>query len=197
MDTDQRSDIATIHSGTEDEHDHITIKDGVVNLYKTQIIIVERKEKESQIVNKNRRIFIDQNDIILENAIIDILRRYIPERGHIGIYCKLNDHQWNVVQQIIINLYSNNNDLKFIKSTEFAIDLIKEEQCYDKIREIHENTNHRGITENYTGIKNKFYYNGILRLITKYINNCDICNQVKYYQKPVKPKPEPQQISTK
>ncbi|CAD7078654.1 unnamed protein product [Hermetia illucens] len=186
MDIDQISDIATIHSGTEDQHDHIPIKDGIVNIYKTQIIIVERKQKEIQIVNKRRRIFIDQNDINSENAIIDILRRYIPEKGHIGIYCKLNDHQWNVVQQNIINLYSNNNDLKFIKCTQLVIDLINEEQCYDKIREIHENTNHRGITENYAEIKNKFYYNGILKLITKYINNCDICNQIKYDRNPVK-----------
>ncbi|CAD7084519.1 unnamed protein product [Hermetia illucens] len=188
MDIDQISDIATIHSGTEDQHDHIPIKDGIVNIYKTQIIIVERKQKEIQIVNKRRRIFIDQNDINSENAIIDILRRYIPEKGHIGIYCKLNDHQWNVVQQKIINLYSNNNDLKFIKCTQLVIDLINEEQCYDKIREIHENSNHRGITENYAEMKNKFYYNGILKLITKYINNCDICNQIKYDRNPVKPK---------
>lgn len=54
MDIDQISDIATIHSGTEDQHDHIPIKDGIVNIYKTQIIIVEKKQKESQIVNKKK-----------------------------------------------------------------------------------------------------------------------------------------------
>ncbi|CAD7081742.1 unnamed protein product [Hermetia illucens] len=117
-----------------------------------------------------------------------MLRRYIPEKGKIGIYCKLNDHMWNKIQLVIISLYSNNIKLKFLKCIKYAIDLLNEDQCYQKIKQIHENGNHRGINENFEEIKNLYHYNGIYKLLTKYTNNCEICNLVKYDRHPVKPK---------
>ncbi|CAD7087829.1 unnamed protein product [Hermetia illucens] len=116
-----------------------------------------------------------------------MLRRYIPEKGTVGIHCDLNDSKWNTVQLSIVSLYSNNPNLKFIRSTNRAIDLLTEEQCFEKISEIHGKSNHRGILENYEEIKNKFYYQGIIKVITKYINNCGACNLAKYDRKPVKP----------
>lgn len=52
-----------VHSGKEEQNDFVSIGERIVNTHKTQIIIVERKQKESQMVNKKRRIFIDQSEI--------------------------------------------------------------------------------------------------------------------------------------
>ncbi|CAD7091435.1 unnamed protein product [Hermetia illucens] len=181
------SDNATIHSGEEDQNDLIPIKEGIVNLYKTQIVILNKKKKESETINKRRKIYIDKTDINNKNLVKDILRRYIPEKGTVGIHCELSDSESNKIQLIIVSLYSNNSNLKFIKCTNNAVDLLTEDQLLEKIKETHEKSNHRGILENYEEIKNKFYFQGIIKVITKFINNCETCNLAKYNRKPIKP----------
>ncbi|CAD7078365.1 unnamed protein product [Hermetia illucens] len=167
------SNVATIHSGIEERLDFISIKEGIVNIYRTQILIVEQKVKEFELLNGKRKIYIDKNDIENDYFVTDILRRHLPEKGTVGIHSELSDHEYNIVQLQIVELYSNNRNLKFIKCTSKAIDLINEEQCYGKIKEIHEKGNHRGIQENFEEIKHLYYYKKIIQLITKYINNCE------------------------
>ncbi|CAD7079171.1 unnamed protein product [Hermetia illucens] len=180
------SNVATIHSGIEERLDYISIKEGIVNIYRTQILIVEQKVKEFELLNGKRKIYIDKNDIENDYFVTDILRRHLPEKGTVGIHSELSDHEYNIVQLQIVELYSNNRNLKFIKCTSKAIDLINEEQCYGKIKEIHEKGNHRGIQENFEEIKHLYYYKKIIQLITKYINNCEVCNLAKYDRNPVK-----------
>ncbi|CAD7077813.1 unnamed protein product [Hermetia illucens] len=180
------SNVATIHSGIEERLDFISIKEGIVNIYRTQILIVEQKVKEFELLNGKRKIYIDKSDIENNYFVTDILRRHLPEKGTVGIHSELSDHEYNIVQLQIVELYSNNRNLKFIKCTSKAIDLINEEQCYGKIKEIHEKGNHRGIQENFEEIKHLYYYKKIIQLITKYINNCEVCNLAKYDRNPVK-----------
>ncbi|CAD7094240.1 unnamed protein product [Hermetia illucens] len=151
-----------------------------------QILIVEQKVKECELLNEKRKIYIDKNDIENDYFVTDILGRHLPEKGTVGIHSELSDHEYNIVQLQIVELYSNNRNLKFIKCTSKAIDLINEEQCYGKIKEIHEKGNHRGIQENFEEIKHLYYYKKIIQLITKYINNCEVCNLAKYDRNPVK-----------
>ncbi|CAD7087800.1 unnamed protein product [Hermetia illucens] len=167
------SSVATIHSGIEERLDFISIKEGIVNIYRTQILIVEQKVKEFELLNGKRKIYIDKNDIENDYFVTDILRRHLPEKGTVVIHSEISDHEYNIVQLQIFELYSNNRNLKFIKCTSKASDLINEEQCYGKIKEIHEKGNHRGIQENFEEIKHLYYYKKIIQLITKYINNCE------------------------
>ncbi|CAD7078786.1 unnamed protein product [Hermetia illucens] len=161
-------------------------EEGIVNIYRTQILIVEQKVKEFELLNGKRKIYIDKNDTENDCFVTDILRRHLPEKGTVGIHSELSDHEYNIVQLQIVELYSNNRNLKFIKCTSKSIDLINEEQCYGKIKEIHEKGNHQGHQETFEEIKHLYYYKKIIQLITKYINNCEVCNLAKYDRNPVK-----------
>ena len=46
---------------------------------------------------------------------------------------------------------------------------------------------HSGIQETYHQIKNNIYYPKLVELIQMVINQCDICQKVKYDRNPIKP----------
>ncbi|CAD7081541.1 unnamed protein product [Hermetia illucens] len=206
------SDNATIHSGEEDQNDLIPIKEepelkieekvleateyynntihgttqykpveiqqGLTNKEKLYKKLKSKKCKWINYQNRKRekQPEIEQKEIYIKN--------YANERHK--EQPKFRKVDIIKVQLSIVSLYSKNSNLKFIKCTNRAIDLLTEEQCFEKISEIHEKSNHRGILENYEE-ENKFYYQGIIKLITKYMNNCETCNLAKYDRKLVKP----------
>lgn len=179
-------DSQTIHSQQEDLNNHINILDTIVNRFKTQIILTDNKNNEIEIKHNNRKIYINSKD--LENNFADILRRYIKP-GKIGIYTDLDDHKYNILQQKLIELFDNDPTVKFIRCSYHAKDINSEEEAYRQISKYHKNeTGHTGINENYEGLKRYIYYPNLKKLIHKYINNCDICNRVKYDRKPIKQK---------
>lgn len=83
-----------------------------------------------------------------------------------------------------MKLFSNEKRIRFIKCSNKAIDLETEEEAIKLISKIHNETNHRGIIENYNEIRNTFFFPKLKELIHKYINNCDICNLAKYDRQP-------------
>lgn len=93
-------DVQTIHSQEQNLEDHIPILDTIVNRFKTQIIFLEHKEREFEKPFKNIRIFIDKNDVSQGNVHV-ILKNYLS-KGKVGIYSNLNDREYNVLQQKII-----------------------------------------------------------------------------------------------
>lgn len=179
------SDQATIHSGVEDLNDHIPIVETIANKYFTQILLVNEKETEIAIKYKRfRKIYITKNDLGNDTYLNDILRRYI-RKGKTAIYSELDDSEYNILQQKLLELFSNERKIKFIKCTKLAIELENEDEAYKLIEDIHNSTNHRGIIENYKEVRNSHFYPKLKELIHKYINNCDTCNLSKYDRKPV------------
>ncbi|CAD7091739.1 unnamed protein product [Hermetia illucens] len=129
---------------------------GQVDKSKIAHLMQEKKEKGVSCCNKNRQ---QQQNITHDKVYI---KNYVNER------------------------YKEEPKYRKATCTSKAIDLINEEQCYGKIKEIHEKGNHRGIQENFEEIKHLYYYKKIIQLITKYINNCEVCNLAKYDRNPVK-----------
>lgn len=178
-------DVETIHSQEENQNDHIPIVDTIVNKYKTQIILVETKTQDTEITNKNRKIYISRQDIE-NNEMDDILRRLI-KKGAVGIYSNLNDHLYNLLQLKLIELFGNSKDLKFRKCTYLAKELLDDEEVIRFVKNTHEKeTNHRGINENYEFLKDKIYYPKLKNFLQRYINNCSICQIAKYDRNPLK-----------
>lgn len=186
LDTDERNSLSTIHSAQEDFQNQIKILDSAVNRFKTQIILSNQKTKEFEEKHKHRKIYINSEDI--EENFSDILRRYINS-GKIGIYSELNDHDYNIFQQKLIELFGNNRDVKFVRCSYHAQDMNTEDDTYKQIENYHKfETGHTGINENYEGLKKQIYFPKLKELIQKFINNCDTCNRAKYDRKPIKPK---------
>lgn len=181
------SDNATIHSQEENFDDHIPILETVVNRFRKQIILTETKEKESEKVFNYRRIYIKKQDLE-DGSVNDILRRYI-NKGKVGIYYELDDHEYNKLQRVVINLFPTNSNIKFVKCKTLAIDIEDKEQLNKQISLYHKNeVGHSGIIATYEGIKNKIYNPEHRTTVHRIINNCDICSSGKYDRNPIKKK---------
>lgn len=67
-------------------------------------------------------------------------------------------------------------------------DIIELDEREKIIKTYHEKSVHRGITETLVHLRRKYYFPEMKNLITKIINNCEICSTNKYErnQKPLK-----------
>lgn len=183
-DIDNISTMATIHSQEEESNDHFPILDTVVNRFQNQIILCEHKIKETEVIDNKRKIYISRDDIN-SGSMIDIFRKYL-KGGKVGIFTELSDSEYNVVQLKLIEMY--NKSIKFCRCAFHAKDMGSEDEAYRYISRYHKNeTGHAGINENYNGLKSLIFIKNLKTLIQKFINNCDVCNRVKYDRKPIKP----------
>lgn len=180
-------EIETVHSQEENLGFEIPILDTVVNRFKTQIIITHRKQNTVEHIFKSKRIYIEQDDID-ENRVLDIIRREI-EKGKVGIYSHLNDHEYYKVQKIIEAEFSANPKVKFVKCSRFAEDIENGEELRRQIALFHKNeSGHCGIIATFEKLKTTLYNPQLREEITKVINNCDICSGGKYDRNPIKSK---------
>lgn len=187
-DYDNRNDstAATIHSQCEDLNDHIPILDTVVNRFKIQLILVENKDKESETVFGNTRIFIERSD--LPNNIENITTKY-NLKGKIGIYSQFNDSMYNQLQVKLIALYSHYNNISFVRCSFFAKDINSDGEAIKQISLFHvKESGHAGIIPNYEAMKHKVFFPNLRLLVQKVVNNCEVCSAGKYDRNPIKKK---------
>ena len=94
----------------------------------------------------------------------DIFRNYTKHtKGNIGIYSELSDHLYNIVQEKLIDMYSNDNQIEVTMSPqdiETEVEAVKQISFYH-IRE----SIFSGINETYNNIKNKIYFLKLRELI--------------------------------
>lgn len=179
--------VQTVHSQEEELNDHIPILDTVVNRFKTQVILVEEKDTTVQKIFNKKRVFIDRNDFEKKN-VVNILKREISN-GKIAIFSKLNDHEYNRLQNVIIKEFAGNNKIKFVKCSKFAEDIVAENDLKKQIALFHKfETGHAGIIPTFEKIKHKIYNPNLKEFIQKVINNCEICSAAKYDRNPIKNK---------
>ncbi|XP_037921415.1 ubiquitin-like-specific protease 1 [Hermetia illucens] len=177
--------MTTIHSAQEELLDHIPIKEEIVNKYRTQIILTNNKTIELEIIHNKRIIYIAEYDF--EN-LGEIFRKYI-KKGTTGIYSEIADTKCNIVQEKLRQMFSNNSTIKFIRCSHRAQDILTETEAVKQISFYHVRESlHSGIQETFHSLKNKIYYPKLLDIIHVVINQCDVCQQVKYDRKPIKPK---------
>lgn len=180
---DDNISMATAHSAEENLQDHFYIKEEIVNKYKTQIVLTNNKTEELKILHGKRIVFIAENDF---GILDEIFKKYVS-KGKIGIFSELSDHNYNIVQEKLIELFSNDKQIEFIKCTMRAQDIETEVEAIKQISLYHvRESAHSGIIETYNQIKNKIYYPGLMQLIQLVINQCEICQEIKYDRKPIK-----------
>lgn len=86
-------------------------------------------------------------------------------------------------------MFSNDSGIKFVKCSFRAQDLKTEVEVIKQIALYHvRESQHSGIQETYNQIKNKIYYPKLMEHIQIVINQCEICQTVKYDRNPIKPK---------
>lgn len=150
---------STVHSAEENLHNHVYIKEEIVNKYKTQIIITDSKTDEYKTIHGKSIIFIAKHDF---PTMGDIFRRYI-HKGKVGIYSELSYQEYNIVQEKLIEMFSDNKQLEFIKCTLRAQDIEHETEAVRQISFYHvRESMHSGIQETYNQLKNKIYFPKLL-----------------------------------
>jgi hypothetical protein len=188
------SDCETVHSQlSSDEANGIAPPNSAINKETNQIIL-----KRGKFNIENKRIF-NKNRLIIQVNDKEDLRRTMPIiLGHIktqtryGIHFKLpfiafEDDAREIILELIwlaqAKLYGN----KFIIYDTLLEDVINEELQNELIIKYHEGKSaHRGILENVSRLKRIYYWPGMVKDVTKYVNNCETCNKVKYERKPLK-----------
>lgn len=180
------SDMATIHSEQEQQLDHFPIKETIVNLYKTQLILTNEDRPECETIHGNR--IININLTKSDEELIEIFKEYIG-KGKIGIFTDLSYQEYNRIQQILIKLYNHDRELTFVKVTKRAKDIVSLDELNKQIALYHTKESlHSGIVETYYQLKDKLYYPKLFEQIRKQISNCQRCLTIKYDRKPIKPK---------
>jgi len=77
----------------------------------------------------------------------DSFKKYV-KKGQIGIYSELSYHEYNVVKEKLIKLYSNDKQIVFIKCTLRAQDIEEETEVVKQIAFYHiKGSIHSGIQE--------------------------------------------------
>lgn len=146
----------TVHSALEDSLDYIFITEKAINLYKNQIYLsyVTTEKISMKIVHKKIQNYIQlKRD---KNNLLDIMRRFILDRGLICIYCE-DSSLFIEFQNLYVKYFSNNNNLRIVKSNIKLQDILDKNEIITLIKEEHMTKNHRGINEVYIEIKKKYF----------------------------------------
>lgn len=179
-------EVETVHSQEEDLNNYIPILETVVNRFRSQIILKNKKDKDFEMVFNNKRIFIDKNDIENKN-VINIVRREFT-KGKVGIFSELNDHEYNKLQKVLVSEFPDSG-IKFVKCTYFAKDVEEVDEVNKQVALFHKyESGHSGMVATYEGIKNLIYSPNLKTSIHKIINNCHICSCAKYDRNPIRRK---------
>lgn len=179
--------VETNHTQENNLNDNFTILDTVVNRFKTQIIITENKNEEMVQIFGRQRIYVDKADLNSQN-ISNILNAY-SIKGRVALYSEVDDRTYCKFQKTIKEIFWNRPDVKFVKCSHFARDIVDREELKKQIALYHKNeTGHSGIIPTYEGIKHIIYNPDLKITIHEIINNCDHCTSAKYDRNPIKSK---------
>lgn len=181
----------TQHSADEDNSDLIPISEKSLNEFTEQVILKtdDKNDTPKRVLKvlfktKHRQIFSCKN--FTKQNLIDILKQYFSPKKTIGIHC--SDEILKLVEEIYTQFFSTRKSFKLVRC-KILLDDIENEDLQDHIiKQQHDNHNHRGINEVNLEIKRNSYFPHLKEKITKYINNCEICQTQKYDRQPIKPK---------
>lgn len=104
-------------SGNDNMITHLPIKDGIVNLCKTQIIVTRQPQNQTEVLHGRRILYLDMNQT--ENIWKDSLKTYIIS-GRVGIFSKTTEQDYGTIQNVVLELFATNTKLQFVKFTKRA-----------------------------------------------------------------------------
>lgn len=185
---------ATIHSSAENPIIGIPIKDTAVNTGANQIIISQVPHSRADISFKNElhgnklRYFIQITQGNYEKEITDFITEFIAPKVPYYIYFE-SDHNDVVYKNVtnVLQTHFKNSQINFIKCTKYLRDIEENEEKISIVKNFHEGiSNHRGIDEVVSNIKQTFYWPNIKKTVEDYINDCEVCKLTKYDRHPLK-----------
>lgn len=181
--SDEESSISTIHSAQENLNDAIPISERPINEFSRQLILEKtirpgRPQASFEIIFKTkRRNTIKRSDLDNEQTIIDIIKNYVGPKRLTGVFT--DDNTFKIIQSVYSKFF-NGSGIKLIRCMAMLQDITEIDTQEKIIREYHEKSNHRGITETFEHLRRNYYSPDLKNNITRVINNCNICSVNKY-----------------
>lgn len=182
--------ISQMGSIEENQVGGLPTSDRLLNEFTNQLVLVNDGNAKPNVKLKilfttKKRYIIKQNNLNDEKTIIDILKNYTLPKKVTGIVT--DDNTFKTIE-LVYNKYFSNKNFKIVRCKTLVQDETNQDKQETIIREYHNQSNHRGICESLQHIKRQYYFPNMKDLITKIINNCDICAKYKYERntKPLK-----------
>ena len=180
-------DNQTVHSAEEDSSDLFKVTEKPFQSFKNQIILKKGdlcRIDEDIIFSNNRIVY---NYIELDSDLVAQILDKIILFKTVALYCP-DKEDLIKLQNEFKNRKSNPNNI--IEAEVFLTNHIIEDKNIEEILEIiakhHRfDNNHPGINKTYEDLKQSYYYPNLKKEITKFINNCHICN-FKHERNPIK-----------
>lgn len=184
-----KTETQTVHSSHENPIIGAPYVNKALNTYKNQIVFrysSDNKDKteRAQIFDKTRSfIFLPNNPA--EELLCKVIKdNFAPNKT----YCLYFKNE--TLEPIVINIfqkYFKNNAFKLYISRTLLEDVTDVEEQQLKIKYYHETkTAHRGIQENITSLKKRFYWPNLENDVKTYVNLCETCQKSKYERHPNK-----------
>lgn len=182
---DTNSDTDTAHSYTGDTADSIPIIDEIINNKSNQILIELNPYNKLDVKEENfehHKILIAKVPKNNEETIFNLLKEYTTNNRTFYIYFYDNKF-YKVFNKIYMSKFKKNG-LKLIKCTKLVNTIKEIDERLLLIKYQHEGKcNHRGINETLEKLKQNYYWPTMKKDVTKYINECILCQTSKYSRK--------------
>lgn len=164
-----------------------------INDFKMQLILkigeIVDKITETPFKNKIRITFVQPQ--YTDDNILKILKDTLKS-GRLCAIMTSNDIFNRIF--MIYKDYFKKKGCKIIRATLFLKEVLNPEEQNSILIKDHENSNHRGIDETILHVRRLYYFPRVKEVVTKIINNCDICQTMKYDRNPQKLKFQVPQI---
>jgi hypothetical protein len=181
-------DNETIHTSIENPVLEIPITNKPVNYFKSQIIIHCNKDALKPNIKITKAF--DKTKITasipltnFETNTVNILKTNLDPKQTHCLFFKSPEIEPRFIKTV--QMYFKNTAFKFIKSNIILQDLVNLEDQKEKLKYHHESkTCHKGINEMTNSLQRNYYWPNMIKDITAYVNNCEICQTAKYERNP-------------
>ena len=131
------------------------------------------------LLKRKKRYIIEHCNPANETVVTSILKEYLNTKRQTVI---LTDDDTFLIVQSVFTKFFHRSGAKLVRSTIFLKDITERDEQEKIIRDYHQNSNHRGMTECLQHLKRDIYFPTMKHVISK-INSCDICQRYKYDRK--------------
>lgn len=186
LEPDLESDMATQHSGDEDNSRYFPISEKPINVFGNQFFFkIGPIEKVTREKKHRKTIITFEAPKFTEDYFKRIIKENFPNKGFVAV--KFDDiKDYSLFQETYLSLISNRIPLKIFKASKILREPESVAELHDVILDKHQKTNHRGIDAIYKTLSEQIYYPNLKTEITKVINRCTVCNLAKYDRNPLK-----------
>ena len=180
MPTQGNTSDSTVHSNQADnDNTNLNILDEIINNKKLQYLIKKSPHPEIKIKVENFGSNLVNNVELQKNP--DVIKTFIKDYMNPEKTCYVYFYDKDLIpifSDVYIKEFQNP---KIIRCTKLVNTIVDQAEKIMLITHQHQSkTNHRGILETYNHLKELYYWPKMKDDINQYINDCNICQTLKY-----------------